>query len=215
MVDVGGTTPTEPGFWQVLASRLMCRDFEPTGLSDEVVATVARSAFRGPSAGNTAGLDLLVLSGEDVGAYWDVTLPPDRREGFRWPGLLLAPTLLVPVVDPGSYVERYRRPDKSHTGLGASEISWQVPYWFVDGGAAVMSMLLAAEALGLGALFFGQFEHEPALRRRFGVPDDHRTLGTLAIGRPAAEGRDPSRSARGGRPDWEAHTFRGRWGEDW
>lgn len=211
-MDLGDEADTGPDFWQVLASRRMCRDFEPTALPDHVIKTVARSAFRGPSAGNTAGLDLLVLTGEDVDAYWDVTLPPPRREGFRWPGLLLAPALVIPVVDPGSYVGRYRRPDKSHTGLGDSEVSWQVPYWFVDGGAAVMSMLLSAEALGLGALFFGQFEHEAALCERFAVPAGRRTIGTIALGHPAPEGRAPSVSARPGRPTWSDHTFTGRWG---
>lgn len=195
----------------MLASRRMCRDFEPTPLSDEQVTTIASAAFRGPSAGNTAGLDLLVLTDDDVPAYWDVTLPLDRRAGFRWPGLLRAPVLFIPVVDPAAYVERYGRSDKSHTGLGDTADSWTLPYWFVDGGAAVMSMLLATEAPGLGALFFGQFDHEPQVRERFSVPAGRRTLGTLAVGVAASGGRRPSRSAVTGRPDWSTHLHVGRW----
>lgn len=201
-----------PGFWSVLASRRMCRSFESTAVPDEHVEAIAEAAFRGPSAGNTAGFELLTLTGESVASYWEVTLPADRRASFRWPGLLRAPVLYVPVVDPQAYVDRYAEEDKRHTGLGDSVDSWSVPYWFVDGGAAVMAMLLAAEALGLGALFFGQFANEEAIRERFGIPQGLRTLGTIAVGLAEGTGRDPSRSARGGRPRPAEHIHRDRWG---
>ena len=37
---------------------------------------------------------------------------------------------------------------------------------------SVMTLLLGAEDAGLGALFFGVFHHEVALRRELGIPDD-------------------------------------------
>lgn len=198
-------------FRDVLARRRMCRDFLPDAVVDEVLERVLAAAFRGPAAGNTDAVDLVVLLGDDTSRYWDVTLPAERRPGFRWPGLLRAPVLVVPVVRPAAYVERYGRDDKSATGLGAGTAAWPVPYWFVDGGAAVMGLLLAAEAEGLGALLFGQFEHEPALLAALGVPDGHRALGTVALGRPARGGRTPSRSAAVGRPDPRHRVHVGGW----
>ena len=56
-------------------------------------------SFGGPSAGNTWALDLVVLRGDGIDAYWDVTLAD--RGGFRWPGLLRAPVIVIPTVDPG------------------------------------------------------------------------------------------------------------------
>ena len=143
-------------------------------------------------------------------AYWDVTLPSERRDGFAWPGLLAAPVLVVVWVNPDAYVSRYREPDKAHTGLGADEDAWPVPYWFVDGGAAVMTMLLAARDRGLGAAFFGMFEHEDAVRRRFGVPPDRRGVGTVALGHPAEDDR-PSHSAARARPDLSNNVHRAGW----
>ena len=200
-----------PSFAEVLAARRMCRDFLEDPIDPDTLDTVLRAAFRGPAAGNTDALDLLVLRGAHTGDYWDVTLPPERREGFRWPGLLRAPVLVVPLVRADAYVERYGRPDKARTGLGHGVESWAVPYWFVDGGAAVMALLLAAEAEGLGALFFGQFDHEPTLARRFAVPPDRRALGTVALGHPAPGGRAPSASARAGRPDVADRIHVERW----
>jgi hypothetical protein len=189
----------------------MCRDFAAKPVDAALLARVTAAAFRGPAAGNAHALDLVVLTGSDVQRCWDATLPTDRREAFPWPGLLQAPALVLVVVDPMAYVDRYGEPDKAHTGLGTDVASWPVPYWFVDGGAAVMALLLAAEAAGLGALFFGQFDHEEAVRRTFGVPTGRRAVGTVALGQPADGGRVPSASGRRGRPSAGDHTHAGQW----
>ena len=165
-----------------------CAATSPTSRSHaEVLDAVLATAFRGPTAGNTNMLDLVVLTGADTDRYWDVTLAAGApRCTFRWPGLLRAPVLVLPVVNPAAYVDRYSEPDKAHTGLGASADDWEVPYWWVDGGAAVMAMLLAAERHGLGALLFGQMTHESdGGRRALGIPDGRRSVGTVALGHPA------------------------------
>ncbi len=201
-----------PTFASVLARRRMCRDFVPEPVPADVLDRVLAAAFRGPSAGNTHGLDLVVLDGpEHTTRHWDVTLPPERRAAFPWPGLLRAPVLIEVIVDPDAYVERYAQPDKAHTGLGEGVEEWNVPYWFVDGGSAVMAMLMAAEAEGLGALFFGLFDHERAVLAGLGVPDERRGVGTIAVGWPRPGGRSPSRSARSGRPDPTEHVRVAAW----
>ncbi len=197
-------------FEQAVRRRRMVRSFSREPVKPGVVDKICDLARRAPTAGNTAGVEFLVLEGNDTAAYWDETLPPERRDGFVWPGLLAAPVLVVVWADLGGYLRRYREPDKDHTGLGTGEKSWPVPYWYVDGGAAVMTMLLAAQDRGLGATFFGMFDHEPAVRRRFGVPPDRRGVGTVAIGHPAADDR-PSQSARRGRPDLSEVLHRSGW----
>lgn len=204
--DEGGRT-----FGSVLSSRRMCRDYLAEGVDDDQLDTVLRAALRGPAAGNTWALQLVVLRGDDVARYWSVTLPEERRSGFPWPGLLAAPVLVLPYVDPSRYVERYSAPDKVRSGLGDGESAWSVPYWWVDGGAAVMAMLLAAESEGLGALFFGQFAHERSVREAFGVPAHQRALGTVALGYRAGDGGGPSRSAGAGRPLLDEVRHDGGW----
>ncbi len=188
----------------------MIRSFGDEPVDPSIVDGIIDLARRGPSAGNTGGIHFLVLEGvEHTSAYWDVTLPPERRESFPWPGLLNAPVLLIPWVDPGAYVARYGEPDKMHTGLGADTDAWPVPYWFVDGGAAVQTVLLAASDLGLGALLFGLFDHEDAVRERFGVPAGRRAVGAIALGHRRDDRR--SRSARRRRPELDSVIHRGGW----
>jgi nitroreductase len=188
----------------------MTRAFLDQPLEDSQLDALIDLARRSPAAGNTAGVEYLVLTGNDTTRYWDTTLAPERRADFPWPRLLAAPAIIVPWVDPEAYVARYGEADKARTGLGADVAAWQVPYWWVDGGMAAMSMLLAAEAAGLGALFFGLFEHEGAVRTVFGVPDGRRAVGAIAVGHRAPDPRRSASAARG-RPALDTIIHRGRW----
>ena len=187
----------------------MVRAFTDDPVDDGLLDDMLDLGRRAPSAGNTQPWELLVLVGDEVRRYWDATLPAARRADFRWPGLLLAPVLVVPYVRPEAYVERYAEADKAGTGLGTGAEAWPVPYWWVDGGALVENLLLSVTAAGLGACLFGQFDHEPAVRAAFGVPDGYRALGTVAIGHPAPA--PPGRSANRPRPPIDGIVHRGRW----
>jgi len=195
---------------RLVRSRRMVRAFRPDPVPDELLDRLLDLARRAPSAGNTQPWELLALRGEAVVRYWATTLPdPAARERFRWQSLLAAPVLVVPYVRPGAYLARYGEADKAATGRGAGEDAWPVPYWWVDGGAAVQNLLLGCTAAGLGACLFGQFEHERAVRAAFGVPDDRRAVGTVAIGWPAPD--EPGRSAGRPRPALDEVVHRDRW----
>src|SRR5688572_18317494 len=105
-------------FYDTVRQRRMVRNFTDATVDESSLARVLDAARRGPSAGKVQGLDLVVLVGtEETQRYWSVTLPDPL--GFRWQGLLRAPVLVVPVVDPGAYAARYAEPDKAATGLGS------------------------------------------------------------------------------------------------
>jgi nitroreductase len=195
---------------RLLRARRMVRAFTDEPVPDELLDRLLDATRRAPSAGNTQPWELLVLTGDGVGRYWAATMPdPVARERFRWQGLLRAPVLVVPYVRPEAYVERYAEDDKAATGLGDGVDAWPVPYWWVDGGAAVQNLLLACTAAGLGACLFGQFEHEAAVREAFGVPADRRAVGTVALGWPAPD--EPGRSAVRPRRPLDDVVHRGAW----
>lgn len=195
---------------EVVRRRRMVRDYDARPVATDVVDRLLDAARRGPSAGNSQGLDLVVLEGPDETArYWDVTLADaGARARFRWQGLLRAPVLVVPVVAASAYTDRYTEADKAAAGL-TSERAWTVPYWYVDGGMGVLLLLLAAVDEGLGASFFGVFDHEAAVRSALGVPDDRRLLGAVALGHPAPG--EPGRSATRPRRSFDDVVHRGGW----
>src|SRR5690606_21586835 len=73
---------------------------------------------------------------------------------------------------------------KQRSGLGTDAASWPVPYWTIDASMSLMTLLLGAEAAGLGALFFGVFRGEDRLRADLRVPVDLELLGAVALGYP-------------------------------
>lgn len=187
----------------------MVRAFTAEVVDASLVDHLVDLARRAPSAGNSQGMGYVVLEGTDTARYWDVALPAERRATFRWPGLVTAPVLVVALVRPGAWVERYAEPDKASTGLGADVDDWPVPYWWVDAGMAVEHLLLGAVDAGLGACFFGLFDHEPAVLAALGVPGGWHAVGTVALGHPAPD--EPGRSATRPRPELDAVLHRGVW----
>ncbi|MGI9052374.1 MAG: nitroreductase family protein [Ilumatobacteraceae bacterium] len=164
--------------------RRMTRAFDGRPVPPDVLAGLVDLGSRAPSAGKTQGWHLVVLEGAGTAMFWDITLPPMRRGAFRWQRLLEAPVIAIPLADPRAYTERYAEQDKQATGLGSGTDAWPAPYWTIDASMAVMTMLLAAEDAGLGALFFGIFKGERALRRALAIPSMMEVLGAVALGWP-------------------------------
>jgi nitroreductase len=184
----------------------MVRNYEDRPVPDEVLSRMLDAARRAPSAGNSQGVDFVVLTGDDVRRYWSITL--EVPEDFSLQGLLRAPVLVLPLVSADRYTARYSELDKARHGLG-DESAWPVPYWWVDGGMAVQNLLLACVAEGLGACFFGMFEHETDVMSWLGVPPDRRALGTVSIGYRAPD--EPGLSAARPRRPLDEVVHRGHW----
>lgn len=180
----------------------MTRSFSDRSIDDVLIDRLVDLAVRAPSAGKTQGWHLVALAGVETARFWDITLPIEKRATFRWPGLLRAPLLLLPLADASAYVARYAEPDKARTGLGESEAAWPTPYWTIDASMSVMTLLLAAEDAGLGSLLFGVFHNEAELREALGIPEHLQLLGAIALGWPDAprrvdgEGRSATRQRR-------------------
>jgi FMN reductase [NAD(P)H] len=112
----------------------------------------------------------------------------------REPWLESAPVHVLVCTRADDYHDRYRLPDKLADG---SEIQWPVPYWFVDAGAALMMLLLAAIDEGLGAGVSGvPVDAASELREAFGIPTDVAIVALVTVGVPAPD------------PGWSAVTSR-------
>ena len=182
-------------FTELVLARRMTRSFTGEEVAESTLSKLFDLALRSPSAGKTQGTHFVVLRGEDKDAFWNCTLPKEKRASFRWQQLLHASVIVLPCVDPHAYVDRYSETDKATTGLGASVDAWPTPYWTIDGSFAVMTLLLAAQDVGLGALFFAVFNGEERLRQQLGIPDRIQLLGAVALGHPT-EKQEKGRSAR-------------------
>jgi len=173
----------------------MVRHYRPEPARLEAVRRIVETVRRAPSAGYSQGQRLLVVT-EQAGrveiarvmaeACWTT----DGRE----PWLESAPVHVLVCTREDDYHERYRLPDKLQAG---DEIDWPVPYWFVDAGAALMLLLLAAIDEGLAAGLSGvPTEAAQGLRAHFGIPEDVIVVALVTIGHAAPD------------PGWSAVTSR-------
>jgi nitroreductase len=112
------------------------------------------------------------------------------------PWLSSAAAHLVICVEPGRYRERYAEPDKNAAALA-------IPWWWVDGGAALMAVLLAAVDAGLGAGFLGG-HRSAGVRNLLDIPDEIEILGVVTLG-PVAPDRRTASSRRTRRDDAVRH----------
>lgn len=206
-------------FDEVIRRRRMVRHFSDRPVGTDVLDSVLDAARRGPSAGFSQGVDLLVLEGQaQTGQFFELTSDPEFLAGHgAVPGAFGAPVIVVPLGDPDAYVSRYAEKDKAGSRLaGAPAGDWPSPYWLVDSSFAVMLLLLAATANGLGALFFGLHADSGPLFDALGVPEGKVVIGAVALGyeAPAAPPGSATRTGspirRPRRPIDEV-VHRGRW----
>jgi nitroreductase len=190
-----------------IRARRMVRAYSTRPVVDSVLRRVLEAVRRAPSAGLSEPVDLVVLTDpDDRSRFWDLAFPV--RDGYRWPHLFDAPVVVIPLIEPGAYTRRFALPDKIVAGLDDLD-AWPVPYWWIDGGAAVQNLLLAAVGEGLGASLFGLFVNEAEILDAFGVPEGHRALGGLTIGHPRPEA--PVKSSPLGRRSLDDIIHFGHW----
>ena len=108
------------------------------------------------------------------------------------------------------YLERYSEPDKGDGSMG-DESAWPIPYWWVDAGAAMMLVLLAAVDEGLAAGFLGS-HRMPELKAALDIPEHMEPIGIVTIGHPAPDRRSGSLD-RGRRPR-DVVVHHDRWGSE-
>lgn len=177
-------------FKEVLGGRRMVRNYDPAPVERSVIERVVEAARRAPSAGFTQGQSFVVVTEAEIRQRIAELAGEEGyvASGFD-PWLSRAPVHVVVCVSEAAYHSRYQEPDK--VDEEGNEIDWPVPYWWVDAGASMMLLLLAAVDEGLGAGFFG-FHRLEGLDELLGLPPDVQPIGVVTLGRPAPDRRSAS-----------------------
>lgn len=177
-------------FASVLAARRMVRNYTSQPVAYEALEEIAAAALRAPSAGNSQAIAVVIVTDETLRSRI-ATLANEESyvaRGFD-PWISRAPGHIVISVSEEIYRDRYAEPDK--LGPGGEEIQWPIPYWWVDAGAALMAVLLAAVDRGLGAGFLGVHSLSD-LSNLLDLPDHYQPIGIVTVGHPAPDRRSGS-----------------------
>jgi FMN reductase [NAD(P)H] len=177
-------------FYDLLKKRRAVRSYTGERVPRETLERIARAARRGPNAGYSQGLRLLVV--DDPGVIEELTARQDDEHSQAWFAKAAAHVFVL--TREQDYHDRYNQPDKLAV-TGGVEVIWPVPFWHVDAGAALMLLWLAALEEGLGAAVYGvPVEDDASIRTLLGLPDDLTIVVGVTVGHPAED------------PDWDRAT---------
>jgi FMN reductase [NAD(P)H] len=176
-----------PSFYELLKKRRAVRSYTGERVPHETLERIARAARRGPNAGYSQGLRVLVVDDPELIATLAAAEDDERSEA--WFGKAAAHIFVL--TREQDYHDRYTQPDKLAI-TGGVEVVWPVPFWHVDAGAALMLLWLAAIEEGLGVGVYGvPVEEDARVRELLGIPDDLTIVTGVTVGHPAED------------PDWD------------
>lgn len=153
--------------YQGILSRRSIRKYVQKPISDEIIEKLLRAAMAAPSAGNCQPWRFIVLTDHKV---------MDRIPVFHPHAKMLEQAAAAIVVC-------WNKDEELADGYGIQ-----------DGSAAMQNILLAAHALGLGAVWLGIFPRQHRienLRALLNLPENIMPLGIASLGYPD-EKKEPS-----------------------
>jgi FMN reductase [NAD(P)H] len=179
-------------FRDILARRRMHRAFLPDPIPREQIERIANVIRRAPSGGFSQGGSIVVVTDDEQRHAIATAFGDDHYSRGGRNFIADAPVHMIISANESLYHARYNERDKLEA-TGGVEVTWPVPYWFVDAGALMMLVLAAAIDEGLASAFVGHPEQKRIFDELLGLPEDVVPIGLALIGHA---GEDPPAGSR-------------------
>lgn len=155
----------EPGVFETIRTRTSIRKFDPSvPVSEETVEKILRAGMCAPSALNKQPWEFVVVREPELLKAIGEAMPFSRVGNGAQAAIVVCGNL-----------------DNGIPGRGKE-------FWIHDCSAASMNILLAAKALGLGAVWTGVFpdvERAEVVRKLLAIPEGYMPLNIIPLGTPA------------------------------
>ena len=163
-----------PSALDVIFSRKSVRSYTDQPVSDEQVETMLRAAMAAPTGMNVQPWRFVVIRDQAV---------KDKLAGPRGGMIAQAPVVFVICGETTLMRKPFGQPD-------AEAVEVENGNWTQDCSAATENLLLAAEALGLGAVWTAAHPYEDRvnpIREALGLPENVTPLCVVPCGYPAGD----------------------------
>jgi nitroreductase len=175
--------------FEVMGSARAIRRLKPDPIPAELIDKLLWAATRAPSPGNSQGWDFVVVDDAEkraaIGAAMRTAMTARLAampRGDRQMRLILDGTAhLVDTIDQAPVIIFVAGPVIYPPSAPREQFTWSAIY------PAAQNIILAARALGLGAVFTTLHNSsEPAIRELLGIPDEIKIGVTIPVGWPDA-----------------------------
>ena len=165
----------------LLNNRKVVRNYKKTSLEDTNLKNISKFSIKIPTAGFSRGIE--ILNTFDVKKIKNVSriFNEDNfiKDG-KSPWISNSLALFFILVNEEAYHHRYSKNDKTNA---VNSKDWDVPYWYVDAGAAMMNCILLIEEKELSSGFMGLHNIDrKKIHEEFKIPDTYQIIGMITAG---------------------------------
>ena len=165
----------------LLNNRKVVRSYKKTSLEDTKLKNISKFSIKIPTAGFSRGIE--ILNTFDVKKIKNVSriFNEDNfiKDG-KSPWISNSLALFFILLNEEAYHHRYSKNDKTNA---VNSKDWDVPYWYVDAGAAMMNCILLIEEKELSSGFMGLHNIDrKKIHEEFKIPDTYQIIGMITAG---------------------------------
>jgi len=165
----------------LLNNRKVVRNYKKTSYEDSNLKNISKFSIKIPTAGFSRGIE--ILNTFDVKKIKNVSRIFNEDNFIKvgkspWISNSLA--LFFILLNEEAYHHRYSKNDKTNA---VNSKDWDVPYWYVDAGAAMMNCILLIEEKELSSGFMGLHNIDrKKIHEEFKIPDTYQIIGMITAG---------------------------------
>jgi len=165
----------------LLNNRKVVRSYQKAKVDKNSLEKIAKNSIKIPTAGFSRGIEILnTFDVAKIKIVSEIFNENIFKKDNQSPWISNSLALFFLMLNEDEYHKRYSSSDKKNA---VNPKEWDIPYWYVDAGAALMNCLLLIEEQGFGSGFMGLHNIDrKKVHDLFKIPNDYQIVGMITAG---------------------------------
>jgi len=166
---------------KLLNQRKVVRNYIDIECSIDPLLEIPKNAIKIPTAGFSRGIEILISTeSKNILEVSKIFGEIDFVSNGLNPWISKSKALYFILVNEEAYHQRYEMKDKSNA---INSKNWDVPYWYLDAGAAMMNCMLLIEESDFSSGFMGLHNiNRDLIHDLFKIPLNYKIAGLVTAG---------------------------------
>jgi len=166
---------------KLLNQRKVVRNYIDIECSIDPLLEIPKNAIKIPTAGFSRGVEILISTeSKNILEVSKIFGEIDYVSNGHNPWISKSKALYFILVNEEAYHQRYEMKDKANA---INSKNWDVPYWYLDAGAAMMNCMLLIEESDFSSGFMGLHNiNRDLIHELFKIPLNYKIAGLVTAG---------------------------------
>jgi len=166
---------------KLLKQRKVVRNYIDIECSIDPLLEIPKNAIKIPTAGFSRGIEILISTeSKNILEVSKIFGEIDFVSNGLNPWISKSKALYFILVNEEAYHQRYEMKDKANA---INSKNWDVPYWYLDAGAAMMNCMLLIEESDFSSGFMGLHNiNRDLIHELFKIPLNYKIAGLVTAG---------------------------------